>query len=118
MIEVITFITQDRIVFWVLQAFIIGLSLFAFIRDYLHKGSGLAVTRGKESRQRLRIVASGFTSVVLSLIISVSKEAEGYKVFITIFDLICIYYLGLFNSWARNKIIGIYTKFESKVENL
>lgn len=118
MIEIITFITQDKIVFWALQAFIIGLSLFAFVRDYLHKGSGLAVTRGKESRERLRIAVSGFTSVILALIISVSTEAQGHKVFMTIVDLICIYYLGLFNSWTRNKIIWIYTKFENKVENL
>lgn len=117
MIEIITSLTQDKIIFWAIQALIVSLSLLGVLNEILNKRSGRAVKRG-EKGNTVFYIFYGIISVILLQIVSITKEAEGYKVFFIILDLLLVLYLCFFNSWSRNKIIGIYGKFENKIERL
>lgn len=115
-INFITFI-QDRYIFWLFQGLLIIFTLVGILTEFLNSNSGKVVTRGAQSRNIFYIIY-GILSVVFLAIIQVTSQAREYKVFITIVDLLLLMYLCFFNSWSRNKIMGLYIKFESKVEKL
>ncbi len=116
-LEILNFIIKDSFFFWSVQGLLIVLVILGIIKELTNKSNGRVVSRGKKSNQLLYI-AYGVISVAIFQFINVSQEGNGYKVFITFFDLLLVFYLCFFNSWSRNKIIGIYVKFERKIENL
>ena len=115
----INFITliQDKTTFWFIQFLLAFLVIFSLIVEKYNGNSGRVVKRGRGGN-KIFYYAYGILSVVVLNIIQNSVAGIGYKVAITIFDLLLLVYLCFFNSWSRNKIIGVYIKFENKTENL
>ena len=64
------------------------------------------VTRGERSMTVL-YVAYAVATVSLSLAVDVAQAAAGYKVAIIAFDYVVLSYLFFFNSWFRNRLLGL-----------
>lgn len=115
-INIIT-MTQDKYIFWLFQGLLVIFTIIGILVEFSNSNSGRVVTRGSQSRNIFYVIY-GILSVIFLSIIQVTSEAKEYKVIITIVDLLLLMYLCFFNSWSRNKIMGLYIKFESKVEKL
>ena len=64
------------------------------------------VARGARSMTILN-VAFGVGTVALALAVQVADAAHGYKVAIIVFDYVALSYLSFFNSWSRNRLLGL-----------
>ena len=106
---------QDSITFFLLQICLVLIYLFAYTKEKI--SGGIRVTRSEEA-QNFLYIAYGIISVIWLQIINSSEAYKGYKVFYSALDSILILYLCLFNSWSRNKLMGYYIKFKTKVEHL
>lgn len=115
--DLINFLPQDSMIFPLFQILLLLLFLFAFSQDRLNKGSGRIVIRGKEGWDNFPL-AYGIISVILLQIISIANSLKEYKTIITLLDLSGLLYLCFYNSWFRNKIIGLMNKSRNKPENL
>lgn len=80
----------------------------------MERDSG-SVARGEKSWNYFYL-AYGILSLFVTQIISLSECGKGYKVFITLVDLGTLLYLAFFNSWFRNKIIGLIAVSQTKKE--
>ena len=58
----------------------------------------------------------GVTSVAFVAVNTMAEALVGYKVIITLLDLIALFYLHFFNSWFRNGVIGIIVASKNKIE--
>ncbi len=121
-LKYLIFLTHDQIVFWLLQIILLLIFLYACIYPkyiaYRNERGGVnfTTTREEKSLKYLRNFASGFTSIILAVMISIADVAYGHKVFIFLLDIIIVLYLSYYNDWFRNKLIGIYSRIEQKEE--
>ena len=115
--EFLTLISSEKIIFWFFQIIFIIIFVYSVIIENFNKSSGRTVGRGKESQYALYYIY-GMLSVILLQIISSSIEIKKNTTFFILLNIIILTYLCFFNSWSRNKIIGIYSKFKNKIEQL
>ena len=111
----LTYLVSDCVLFPIFQLIYISIFLFALITDFRNRNSGTAVTRGEVSWQYLYLFY-GFTSVVLLQLINTTEAFKGYKTLITLVNLLVLFYLCFYNSWFRNKIVGLISKSKQKTE--
>lgn len=116
-VEMVFSIFDDKYFFWVFQLGLIFLTLYAYFNERFNNNSGRNVKRGGQGQYTLYLIF-GTLSVIIIQIVSSSKEAENYRTILTLMDSSITVYLCFFNSWSRNKIVGIYNKFTNKVETL
>ena len=62
-------------------------------------------------------MAYGFASVLLSQVINSTEAMKGYKTIISVFNLASLLYLSYWNSWCRNKIIGLVNGRKKRTED-
>ena len=123
LIKVLLVVLQDKMMLWIFEIFLVAVFFYVLFRSMYDKrknrssGLSISVKRGKESVNYFHQFATGFTSLILGVIISISEVAKGHKVFLFLFDLIIVLYLSYWNSWSRNKIVGLFTKIEKKEED-
>jgi len=109
------YLLGDSVVFIALHAGMLVLLLYAIRGERKMKQGMASVKRGEKSWNHLYL-AYGILSVVVTQIISISEFGKGYKVLITVVDLVVLFYLAFFNSWFRNKIIGFIVASQTKEE--
>ena len=123
MLKYLIFLTHDKTTFFILQSILLFVLLYVIVyskyRSYHNRknGLGLVVRRGEKSNSYFHHFAFSFISVVLAVIIGIADTAHGHKVFIFLVDVIIILYISYYNSWSRNKLVGIYSRLEQKKEN-
>lgn len=105
----------DSVIFVALHIGLITLVIYAILGERKIKRDMASTKRGEKSWNYFYL-AYGILSVVVTQIISISEFGTGYKVFITIIDLGLLFYLAFFNSWFRNKIIGLIVASQTKEE--
>ena len=106
-------IFYDSVVFVALHIGLLALVVCALWGERKMKRDVASVKRGQKSWGYFNL-AYGILSVILIQIISISDFGNGYKVFISIFDLGLLFYLAFFNSWFRNKTIGVIAASQIK----
>ncbi len=110
---------NDKIIFPAFEVVFMGLFLFALLRECgwfgKKKEIEAVITRGEESWNKFYL-AFGIVSVVLMQVINSVEALKGYKTIISIANLAMLVYLAFFNSWFRNKTIGLITKSQQKKE--
>jgi len=111
----LSYLLSDCVLFPIFQLFFISVFLFALITDFSNRNSGVAVTRSEISWQYLSLFY-GLASVVLLQLINTTEAFKGYKTLITLVNLSVLFYLCFYNSWFRNKIVGLITKSKQKTE--
>jgi len=92
----------------VLVAFLL-IAVFGTVKAKWRQARGSVsgkVARGDRSMTILN-VAYGVGTVALTLAVQVADAAHGYKVSIIVFDYIALSYLCFFNSWFRNRLLGL-----------
>jgi hypothetical protein len=86
---------------------------------YIHKHRKPAVTaeltRGDEAWARFG-AAWGLLSLLTQQILQVSASAQGYLVFLSLFDLTVLAYLCFLNGWFRNNLIHFYAIVRKRKE--
>ena len=95
------------------QVVLIGMAFIAMVRAACMRGP--EVFRGRESRRRFGVVY-GFASVIMLQVINTSEAFKGHKVLLSFLDVLLLFYLCFLNSWSRNKIIGLISKWEATPE--
>jgi hypothetical protein len=108
-------IFSDSIVFVTLHIGLLALVVYAIWGERKMKYNMARVKRGDKSWNHFYL-AYGILSVVVTQIISISEFGKGYKVVITVMDLAILLYLAFFNSWFRNKTIGLIMASQTKEE--
>lgn len=110
---------SDRVIFPLFELLLLGLCLYAVAKErrWFARGRGatLSVKRGEISWGYLNL-AYGIVSVVLLQVVIVAEALEGHKTIISLVDLVILAYLTFSNSWSRNAIIGIISRFRQKWE--
>ncbi|TRZ78148.1 hypothetical protein D4R87_01290 [bacterium] len=115
-------ILRDKYVFITFELFIGGVFIFGLLCDlaiyikHNRKSSGcfLKLQRGRKATKRFYEFTMLFINVILMEVIHLMRWANGYKVSIFLANLSVILYLGLYNSWFQNKLIGIIVKWENR----
>ena len=113
--DILKCIFSDSVVFVVLHIGLLALVFYAVLGERKMKRDWGTVKRGEKSWNHFYL-AYGILSVVVTQIISLSEFGKGYKVLITVVDLVILLYLAFFNSWFRNKTIGLIVASKSKEE--
>ena len=111
----LNYLLSDYVIFLIFQLIIISIFLYALITDFKNRKSGMAVTRGETSWQYFPLFY-GLISVIFLQLINTTEAFKGYKTAITIVDQTVLLYLCFYNSWFRNKIVGLITKSKQKTE--
>lgn len=110
---------SDQIIFPLFEVFLLLVFLYAIVKEHrwFMKSTSvvLSVKRGEKTWNYFNL-AYGIASVVLMQVINVSEALKGYKTIISLANLLILFYLAFFNSWFRNKIIGIIIKSQEKKE--
>lgn len=123
-----TSIFRDCVVLIVVNGVLALLLLVALVqhvrgqrrRRRLRAGSGGArasdsasaqVVRGENS-MNLLYTFYGVATLIYALTVQVAEAAQGYKVAILVTDYLSLTYLCFFNSWFRNKLIGLYIRIQ------
>lgn len=113
---------DDSTMLWLVQALVVLTTLFLFCLDRFHDyragKSGLVaeVTRSDKSMTKYYAVYASANGLLVALVLSV-ETAEGYRVFLTIINTACCFYIFVMNQYMRNKTIeltGKLTKVESR----
>ena len=109
-ITVVLFAFGDGIALLGIHTALLLAFIHAILRDngLLGRHGGI-VTRGDRSRSYFYIVY-GVISVILIHVIGVADAAHGYKVSISIADLIILIRLVFFSGWFQNQITGLLAK--------
>ena len=113
--DILKCIFSDSVVFVVLHIGLLVLVFYAILGERKMKRDWGSVTRGEKSWNHFYI-AYGILSVVVTQIISISEFGKGYKVLLTVADLVILLYLAFFNSWFRSKTIGLIADSKRKEE--
>lgn len=117
--DTLCFLLSDKVIFPLFEVSFVGLFVFAVLRErgwFVRKTGGIAIVkRGQESWNKFNLTF-GIASVVLMQVINSTDALEGYKTIISITNLAMLLYLAFFNSWFRNKTIGIISKSQQKEE--
>jgi len=89
----------------------------AFFKDRFRRRRmiGLVVRRGDQSRTKIHL-AYGFVSVMMLQVINSTQAWKSHKTIISIVDLTLLLYLSYWNTWYRNKVIGLTSGWERKAE--
>ena len=74
------------------------------------------VKRGEKALKIIRNSYVGFITLFALPILTLDYSYDQYKLIILIFNTGTFTYLFFFNGWFRNKVIGIYGKFETYIE--
>lgn len=111
----VQYIFHDSVVFVALHIGLIALVVYAIWGERKMKSDIASVKRASKSWDYFNL-AYGMLSVVVIQIISISEFGKGCKVLISIFDLGLLFYLAFFNSWFRNKTIGVISASQIKEE--
>ncbi len=75
----------------------------------------IKVRRGEKSLSKLWSVFF-FLSALATAFISILEISALYKAIAIAFSVISLFYLCLYNSWFRNKTIGVFNKVANKEE--
>lgn len=78
-------------------------------------GIGIKVKRGEETFKHFEVVF-GFTSLVMIEIIAAAQFLNGFKVVLMFINIAILVRLSFFNSWYRNKIVGLIVRAKKKEE--
>ena len=114
-IDWIQCILSDVVIFTALHVVFIILLFYAIYGEWKMKNDISSVKRGQKSWDHFNL-GYGILSVVVIQLISISEVGKEYKVFISVVDLGILFYLTFFNSWFRNKMIGIVVASKNKEE--
>jgi len=116
-IELLKNIISDRYLFLLFQISVFIIFIFAIIKEIMAKycNPKRTITRGDESISKLHI-AYGISSVLIIQIINISTVYNNHKVFISISNILILFYLCYFNSWSRNKIMNFLSSIKNKKE--
>ncbi len=103
----------DWLVFPIFEAVIAIVFIFAIVHDgWRRHGDGIAtVQRGPKSRAAF-YVAFGMISLVLIHVVNSTSALVGFKTVFHLFNFTALVYIVFFNSWGRNKVIGVVNAFE------
>lgn len=115
--QTLVIMISDKFFFWLFQTVFIFIFLHSAFMEKINENSGRTVKRGKEGQYALYYIY-GILSVILLQIVSSSTAIKDFTTFFIILNSFILTYLCFFNSWSRNKIIGIYNKFKNKIEQL
>ncbi len=117
-LSILKTIASDGVILITFEFLFLGLFVYALrIRWVIKRRTGAIaiITRGEESWQKLYI-AFGIASLVILQLVNLSEFGRGYKVIISIIDLVCLVYLTFYNAWFRDKIIAIISKSKDMKE--
>lgn len=107
----------DRNIVFFLQFIILLLFIYALFKDFLSRNSGRKVKRGKIASKIFSNFVFISISLVLFAIITLMEWGKEYKVGLFIINSLIIIYLGFYNAWFKNKLVGIIIKFEERWES-
>jgi len=113
---------SDDFVFILFQLSLCSLAFLGLLRVNIARckagkgGTKLTIGRGEESMGYFYLV-SGAGAILVNQILSLSNAYDGYKCFFSIVDLFIVIYLCVFNSWWRNKIVGLMIKLPNESNN-
>ena len=124
---VIARIVNDKVIFQAFELLFILFTCVAFYKDlkiyyiiyrikhgtYTYNGefAHLSVVPGPESRNYFWATWV-FLSVIFSQIIQITEALKGYKTVILIFDLVLLFYLCFYNSWFKNYMLIIISRWQ------
>lgn len=113
----IRFLLSDKVIFPFFELTLFIVFIYAWLVDNVLPNRRGAVQRGKEGRGIIVKVASAIISALVLEVINNTDVWKEYKVIVILTNLAILAYLCFFNSWFRNELVGLYIKFEKKVEN-
>lgn len=118
--SIVATLFSDQVIFPLFEILLFIIFLYASAKEYrwFTKEASIygAVKRGEKSWNHFYL-AYGVASVVLLQVINSSEALKGYKIIISLINLFILFYLAFFNSWFRNKIIGVIIKSQEKYDN-
>lgn len=86
-----------------------------FVKEKPKVGISMEVKRGEKSWNYFPIIYAILLAVILT-IISVLNIQWFLKIILIILSAIILFWLCFFNNWFRNKIVGIMSKSQGKIE--
>jgi hypothetical protein len=113
--KIFQFMISDMFMILLLHLGLLVIVLYSIFGSYRMKNDLGRVKRGEKSWNYFYL-AYGVLSVIVIQVIGLSEFGKGYKVFMALVDVGTLLYLGFFNSWFRNKIIGFVVKSQTKEE--
>ncbi len=118
-LAIVRMVLSDRVIFPFFELLFFALFLCAVAKECRwlprDREAFARVKRGEISWGYLSL-AYGIVSVVLLQVINVAEVLEGHKTIMSLVHLVMLAYLTFFNSWSRNAIIGIISRFKEKWE--
>lgn len=110
------YLFSDNYVFPAFEIFLVLVFIYAFLADRLKRGNGIAVKRGAKGRSIIVKISSVIISFFVFQIVDSTETLKEYRIILILVNLFIVAYLCFFNDWFRNKLIGIYIRFEEKIE--
>jgi len=110
---------SDKVIFPAFEGLFFSLFLYAVAKEigwFKKKTRVVPIVKRGEKSWNYFYLAFGIISIILMQVINSSEALKGYKTFISLTNLLMLLYLAFFNSWFRNKIIGIINKSKTKEE--
>jgi hypothetical protein len=106
---------QDKYLFYILEGSILIILIVAILIDIINKSNRRRVKRGRKSLSKIK---DFFFLITTWGVIELTINTAGpFKIFFCIFNMSIFIYLIFFNSWFRNLIITVTSRFENKLEN-
>jgi hypothetical protein len=122
MIANLCHLLSDAILFWVLQAGLVLLALFAALRHWIaikKVGRGnvtMLITRSEASMKLFYGTYAAISGLLVAVCLSVDA-AKDHRVFWLVVDIFAVAYVCLFNPWVRNHLVSLanyLTKLEKR----
>lgn len=111
--------SSDAFFFKFLQIFLWIFGFICLLNDYkpncMKNGIEATVTRGEKSWSHLNLMY-GILSISILEVNNNTTALNGYISIINVADLSLLFYLCFFNSYFRNKIIGVISSSQQKEE--
>ena len=104
-------LASDSVLFFVLQATLVIFVMFAAAQEWCavrragRGGATLKVTRSRESMMQFYGAYAAISGILIAVCLS-TEVAKNHRVFWTVFDVLLVAYVCLFNPWFRNLLLN------------
>ena len=104
---------SDKMMFWILQLSLISLVIVSiFKKSNINRGSvSISIDRGEGSMAIFYGAYITISGLLVSICLSV-EFIKDYQIIWIVIDVSIAAYICIFNTWSRNKLIGISMKIK------
>lgn len=111
-------ISGDKITFLIFESCLVTTLIWVMLKDLMSRNGGLKLKRGAAGTKLLYEFVVVFITLILTQIVALTSWGEGYKVGLYITNILIIIYLGFYNAWFKNQLVGIIIRLEDKWDSL